>query len=150
MCKIHATRIEEVSQPGIFHRSHSVGWPAWNIMENLGQDRKKGLVPTFFACDREWMAVKGCAAFKSSVSTSFQWFLWLISLLSDISGLCASQQCWNKQPSVAFQHLHWLCSSLMLGRCFLGLYWQALNFLLTGITGLQNRLSALLLCFDSV
>lgn len=154
MYKIHPRRIEEVSRPGICHRSHSVVWPAWNIMKNLCQDREKRdyFLPSLPVTESEWQWLN-CLwgpVFKSSVSTSFHWFLWLISLLCDISGLCASQECCKKQPSVAFQHLHLLCFALMLGRCFLELHWQDLNFLLTGITGLQNSLSALLLCFDSV
>lgn len=154
MCKIHPGRIEEVSQPGVCHRSHSIVWPAWNKMENLCQDREKRVyfLPSLPVTDSEWQwlsCLQG-AVFKSSVSTSFHWFLQLISLLCGMSGPCASQQCWKKQPSVAFQHLHWLCFALMQGRCFLGLHWQALNFLFTGSTCLQNRLSALLLCFDSV
>lgn len=95
MCKIHPRRIMKVSQPGICHRSRSVGWPAWNIMENLGQDREKmdHFLPSFPVAESEWQwlsCLQVCAAFKSSVSTSFHRFLWLLSLLSDISGFCAS------------------------------------------------------------
>lgn len=121
--------------------------------KHRSKQKEKGPLPTFLACRREWIAVakwsSGLCCLKS-VSTRVHWFLWLFSLLSDMPGLPAGQQCWRKQASGVYRHLYWLCSIPMLGRCSLGLHRQALSFLLTGITGLQNRLSGMLHCFNSV
>lgn len=67
MCKIRPSRIEEVSQPGICHRPSSVGWPAWNIIENTDQDRKKRdhFLPSLPVAESELQWLSGlqvCAA----------------------------------------------------------------------------------------
>lgn len=145
----------EVSQIGICHRASSVGWPAWNIIENTGKDGKKRhhvlpFLPTA-GSELQWLSgLEVCAALNLNLPESIDFSDYSSSCLMCLASQLASNADRNKPQWHTDTCTGCARSVPVLGRCSFGLRGQALSFLLTGITGLQNRLSALLLCFDSV
>lgn len=61
---------EKVSQPGICHRANSEGWPAWNIIENSGQDKRDHFLPSLL-----WLnGFQVCAALNLYIPESTGFF----------------------------------------------------------------------------